>query len=108
MALNKGIWDPKLRGTNIKGTNLKSLREEHPSQPGQRRELQPCFQRKACVAAGHGIATRFLKTIVNFCYPQSEYLAEIIISTGVPNPLEIGFLGLGCRSRLPDQQMSHP
>ena len=24
MALNKGIWDPKLRGTNIKGTNLKS------------------------------------------------------------------------------------
>ena len=26
MALNKGIWDPKLRGTKIKGTNLKSLR----------------------------------------------------------------------------------
>ena len=26
MALNKGIWDPKLRGTNIKGTNLKSLK----------------------------------------------------------------------------------
>ena len=25
MALNKGIWDPELRGTNIKGTNLKSL-----------------------------------------------------------------------------------
>ena len=25
MALNKGIWDPKLRGTNIKGTNLKYL-----------------------------------------------------------------------------------
>ena len=25
MALNKGIWDPKLRGTNIKGTNLTSL-----------------------------------------------------------------------------------
>ena len=25
MALNKGIWDPKPRGTNIKGTNLKSL-----------------------------------------------------------------------------------
>ena len=25
MALNKGIWDPKLRGTNIKGTNLKSV-----------------------------------------------------------------------------------
>ena len=25
MALNNGIWDPKLRGTNIKGTNLKSL-----------------------------------------------------------------------------------
>ena len=25
MVLNKGIWDPKLRGTNIKGTNLKSL-----------------------------------------------------------------------------------
>ena len=25
MALNKGIWDPKLRGTNIKGTNLKSF-----------------------------------------------------------------------------------
>ena len=25
MALNQGIWDPKLRGPNIKGTNLKSL-----------------------------------------------------------------------------------
>ena len=25
MALNKGSWDPKLRGTNIKGTNSKSL-----------------------------------------------------------------------------------
>ena len=25
MALNKGIWDPEPRGTNIKGTNLKSL-----------------------------------------------------------------------------------
>ena len=25
MALDKGIWDPKLRGTSIKGTNLKSL-----------------------------------------------------------------------------------
>ena len=25
MALNKGIWDPKLRGTNVKGTHLKSL-----------------------------------------------------------------------------------
>ena len=25
MALNKGIWDPKPRFTNIKGTNLKSL-----------------------------------------------------------------------------------
>ena len=25
MALKKGIWDPKLRSTNIKGTNLKSL-----------------------------------------------------------------------------------
>ena len=24
-GLNKGAWDPKLRGTNIKGTNLKSL-----------------------------------------------------------------------------------
>ena len=24
MALNKGIWDPNLRGTNIKGTTLKS------------------------------------------------------------------------------------
>ena len=30
MALNKGIWDPKLRGTNIKGTNLKSLTLELP------------------------------------------------------------------------------
>ena len=27
MALNKGIWDPKLRGTNINGTNLKSVIE---------------------------------------------------------------------------------
>ena len=26
MALNKGIWDPTLRGTKIKGTNLKSLK----------------------------------------------------------------------------------
>ena len=25
-GLNEGIWDPKLRGTNIKGTNLKSLK----------------------------------------------------------------------------------
>ena len=25
MTLNKCIWDPKLRGKNIKGTNLKSL-----------------------------------------------------------------------------------
>ena len=25
MALNKGIWDPKPRGTNIKGTHLKYL-----------------------------------------------------------------------------------
>ena len=25
MVLNKGIWDPKPRVTNIKGTNLKSL-----------------------------------------------------------------------------------
>ena len=25
MALRNGIWDPKPRGTNIKGTNLKSL-----------------------------------------------------------------------------------
>ena len=33
------------------------------------------------------IATRFLKIIMNFCYQQSKYLAEIIVSTGVPNPL---------------------
>ena len=26
MALNKGIWDPKPRATNVKGTNLTSLR----------------------------------------------------------------------------------
>ena len=25
MALNKGTWDPKPRGTNLEGTNLKSL-----------------------------------------------------------------------------------
>ena len=25
MVLNKGIWEPKPRVTNIKGTNLKSL-----------------------------------------------------------------------------------
>ena len=30
MAFNKGIWDSKPRGTNIKGTNLKSLRKRHP------------------------------------------------------------------------------
>ena len=29
MALNKGIWDPKLRGTNVKGPNLKSLMGTH-------------------------------------------------------------------------------
>ena len=36
MALNKGIWDPKLRGTNIKGTNLKSLNHHNflPLQSG--------------------------------------------------------------------------
>ena len=27
MALNKGIWDPKRKGTNSKGTNLKSLND---------------------------------------------------------------------------------
>ena len=26
MVLNKGIWDPKPRVTNIRGTNLKSLK----------------------------------------------------------------------------------
>ena len=37
MALNKGIWDPTLRGTNIKGTSLKSLRlsSRHATQPGK-------------------------------------------------------------------------
>ena len=30
MTLNKGIWDPKLRGTNVKGTNLKSSDIEAP------------------------------------------------------------------------------
>ena len=35
------------------------------------------------------ITTRFLKIMFNFCYLESQYLAEIIISTGVPNPLEI-------------------
>ena len=34
MALNKGIWDPKLRGTNIKGTNLKSVRLKVPGFKG--------------------------------------------------------------------------
>ena len=33
MALNKGIWDPKLRGTNIKGTNSKSLNAYYPRTP---------------------------------------------------------------------------
>ena len=32
--------------------------------------------------------TRFLNIIFNFCYLESKYSAEIIISTGVPNPLE--------------------
>ena len=33
MALDKGIWDPKPRVTNISGTNLKSLkRTQKPSQ----------------------------------------------------------------------------
>ena len=35
-----------------------------------------------------GFPTRFLNIIVNFCYQQSYSLAEIVISTGVPNPLE--------------------
>ena len=38
-----------------------------------------------------GLTTRFLKIIVNFCYLESEYLAEIIISTGVPDPLLLRF-----------------
>ena len=33
MALSKGIWDPKPRGTNIKGTNLKSLKVLIPVLP---------------------------------------------------------------------------
>ena len=33
MALNKGIWDPKLRGTNTKGTNFKSLICNGPRKP---------------------------------------------------------------------------
>ena len=32
MALNKGIWDPEPRGTNSKGTNLKSLTIGSPFQ----------------------------------------------------------------------------
>ena len=28
MALNKGIWVPRPRATNIKGTNFKSLKED--------------------------------------------------------------------------------
>ena len=39
MALNKGIWDPKLRGTNIKGTNLKSLKLALTGQVGLRHSL---------------------------------------------------------------------
>ena len=35
------------------------------------------------------IPTGLLKIHINFCYQQPSYLAEIIISTGVPNPLEI-------------------
>ena len=31
MALNKGVWDPKLKGTKIKGTNLKSLNNLTPT-----------------------------------------------------------------------------
>ena len=34
------------------------------------------------------LATRFLKMLINFCYQQSYYLAEITISTGVA--LELG------------------
>ena len=36
MALNEGIWDPKPRVTNIKGTNLKSLsrRDKKPFETG--------------------------------------------------------------------------
>ena len=28
--VKKGIWDPKLKFTNIKGTNLKLLIKQHP------------------------------------------------------------------------------
>ena len=37
MALNKGIWDPTARGTNIKGTNLKSLGVALHGVPGAHR-----------------------------------------------------------------------
>ena len=40
MALNKGIWDPKLRGTNIKGTNLKSLINPTPYVSGVQGRVQ--------------------------------------------------------------------
>ena len=41
------------------------------------------------------VPTRFRKIFLNFCYLESYYLAEIIISTGVPNPLEVQYvLGL--------------
>ena len=41
MALNKGIWDPKPRVTNIKGTNLKSLSDSEGMPNSKTSTLDP-------------------------------------------------------------------
>ena len=48
ITLNKGIWDPKLRGTNIKGTNLKSLTCEGDTGPHH------CFTQAPTLRGSHG------------------------------------------------------
>ena len=50
MALNKGIWDPKLRGTNLKGTNLKSLiRVRTKIFHGIQEKCNPGHEPKCCI-----------------------------------------------------------
>ena len=53
MALNKGIWDPKLRGTNIKGTNLTSL-THHTGVP------ESCLSLNPSCCGGQGLVNLLL------------------------------------------------
>ena len=50
MALNKGIWDPKLKGTNVKGTNLESLRKTAAAlSRNERHKEMAVVSRKNCL-----------------------------------------------------------